>query len=66
MPTLVILGQDDAVVDNASTEEIFAKLSCSRKVIAKLPGQHGIQFDAPEQVNQTLSSWIFHSNGDSH
>jgi len=58
LPTLVVLGEQDEVVDNQATERVYNRLNCDRKQLQILPGKHGIQFDAKEQVVSTLMHWI--------
>lgn len=58
VPTLVILGENDEVVDNRSTTQLFERLRCRRKELRSLPGKHGLQFDAPNEVVRLLSRWV--------
>ena len=58
VPTLVILGANDEVVDNRATEQLFARLRCSRKSLRTLPGRHGLQFDAADEVIRLVGQWI--------
>lgn len=58
LPTLVILGNDDEVVDNQATQRLFNRLANPCKQLHVLPGKHGIQFDAAERVIAALSRWI--------
>lgn len=64
LPVLVILGQQDAVVDNAATERVFERLPIDRKALFLVPGKHGLQFDAADAVNQHLIHWISGSSND--
>ena len=57
-PTLVILGEDDEVVDNRATAQLFDRLRCSRKAFRTLPGKHGLQFDVPDDVVRLVSQWV--------
>lgn len=57
-PMLLLLAQQDAMVDNAATEKLFARLKVSPKQLHTLPAAHGIQFDAPQRVTELLAGWI--------
>jgi len=58
VPTLIVLAEADRVVDNAATERLFATLRATRKQLHTVPGQHGVQFDAPHEVVAILREWL--------
>ena len=57
-PTLLVLAEADRVVDNDATERLFGSLRASRKELRKVPGEHGVQFDAPDEVAAIMLHWI--------
>ena len=57
-PTLVVLGANDEVVDNAATERLFGRLKCERKSLRVLPSMHGLQFDAPAATTRLVVQWV--------
>jgi alpha-beta hydrolase superfamily lysophospholipase len=58
LPTLVVLAEADRVVDNAATERLFVTMQSSRKELRTVPGEHGVQFDAPHEVAAILHDWL--------
>jgi alpha-beta hydrolase superfamily lysophospholipase len=58
VPTLIVLAEADRVVDNAATERLFATMRASRKELRTVPGEHGVQFDAPHEVAAILGDWL--------
>ena len=58
LPCLLLLAADDAVVDNAATERLFARLTARPKRIRTLPGAHGVQFDAPKAAATLVADWV--------
>ncbi|OLD38403.1 MAG: hypothetical protein AUI57_07145 [Candidatus Rokubacteria bacterium 13_1_40CM_2_68_8] len=58
VPTLIVLAQADRVVDNAATEGLFTTMRASRKELRTVPGEHGVQFDAPQEVAAILHDWL--------
>jgi alpha-beta hydrolase superfamily lysophospholipase len=57
VPTLAILAGRDEVVDNARTVRALRDAG-ARVAIATCNGRHGIQLEAPDDVEALLSSWI--------
>ncbi|MFK7894089.1 MAG: alpha/beta fold hydrolase [Granulosicoccus sp.] len=62
IPTLVVLGAEDEVVDNAATEQLFNRLPCDPKAIHSLRAKHGLQFDSPDEVIQLVLQWVLKSS----
>jgi len=58
VPTLIVLAEADRVVDNAATEGLFTAMRASRKDLRTVPGEHGVQFDAPHEVAAILHDWL--------
>jgi len=57
-PTLVVLAEADRVVDNAATKRLFDAMRASPKELRAVPGEHGVQFDAPDEVADMLHDWV--------
>ena len=57
-PTLVVLAEADRVVDNAATKRLFDAMRASPKELRTVPGEHGVQFDAPDEVANILHQWV--------
>jgi len=57
-PTVIVLAQADRVVDNAATRRLFGTMRASRKELHTVPGEHGVQFDAPHEVAAILRGWM--------
>lgn len=47
-PVLLVLADADRATDNARTEQVFATIP--RLTHGTVPGQHGVQFDAPREI----------------
>ena len=58
VPTLIVLAASDRVVDNGATEQLFATMRASPKELRTVPGEHGVQFDAPDEVANILHQWV--------
>ncbi len=62
-PLLVALANKDTVVDNDATRKIIERFTGAPKMLIELPGMHGIQFDACDDLVDHLSDWILqHAN----
>lgn len=58
LPVLCVLAEDDRITDNDATRAAFARVSGTPRELAVVPGEHGVQFDSPEQSAQLLVDWI--------
>ena len=58
VPTLMVLAGNDQVTDNAATERAFQHMRARPKRLAWVPGDHGVQFDAPDETAQMLHDWL--------
>ncbi len=58
LPTLIVLASDDRMTDNPTTARVFERLSVEPKAICYVPGEHGIQFDAPNESSVAITHWI--------
>ncbi len=56
-PILLILAEDDRVTDNPPTLRAFELLRGTKKCVY-VPGEHGVQFDAPASVSNEIVEWI--------
>ncbi|MFK8077029.1 MAG: alpha/beta hydrolase [Granulosicoccus sp.] len=62
-PLLVALASNDTVVDNDATRKVVERFTGAPKMLIELPGMHGIQFDACDDLVDHLSDWILkHAN----
>lgn len=57
-PVLMILAKKDRITDNETTEKLFDRLKTQPKQLVYVPGQHGIQFDAPLETANILENWL--------
>lgn len=57
-PVSMILAKDDRITDNETTEKLFNRLKIQPKQLVYVPGQHGIQFDAPLETANALEIWL--------
>ncbi|MEO0576495.1 MAG: alpha/beta fold hydrolase [Pseudomonadota bacterium] len=62
MPTLMVLADEDRLSDSAKHERAFASLRVANKQCVTLAGQHGLQFDAPDETAQTVIEWVLGSH----
>ncbi|MEM6296851.1 MAG: alpha/beta fold hydrolase, partial [Myxococcota bacterium] len=58
VPVLVLLAEDDEATDNEATEAYFAKLPAERVRVERVPGHHGVQFDAPAETTAAINAFI--------
>lgn len=56
LPTILILGAGDTVVDNVKTQEVFSRLPDCRTIY--LDARHGIQFERGAELTQTILDWL--------
>jgi pimeloyl-ACP methyl ester carboxylesterase len=57
IPVFVALADDDVTTDNAAILAELARLPADRVRTTRLPGPHGLQFDAPEALSERLDAW---------
>jgi alpha-beta hydrolase superfamily lysophospholipase len=57
-PVLMILAEDDRITDNQTTAKLFNRLRPQPRQLVYVPGQHGIQFDAPLETADALTTWL--------
>ena len=55
---LAILAADDRLSDNAKHQRAFQSIRRGANQVAVVPGEHGIQFDAPDAVTTLLTEWM--------
>jgi alpha-beta hydrolase superfamily lysophospholipase len=60
LPISVILARDDQATDNRETEEGIGKLTGGRASFDTLPGMHGLQFDAPDELARLIVARASH------
>ena len=58
VPTMMVLAEADRVVDNAATARLFGRMGACRKELYTVRGEHGVQFDAPDEVATILRHWV--------
>lgn len=58
LPSLVILAEDDRLADNEKHRKAFAMLRAEPKRLVTVPGEHGVQFDAPGDTAQHVFDWV--------
>ena len=56
-PILVVLASEDRVTDNDATRRAFNLLRVQKRLV-EVPGEHGVQFDAPDQTAKEIIDWI--------
>ncbi|MEM9456968.1 MAG: alpha/beta fold hydrolase [Myxococcota bacterium] len=57
LPLWVALADDDVTVDNERTLAELARLPPAQVRTTRLPGAHGLQFDAPQALAERLDAW---------
>jgi alpha-beta hydrolase superfamily lysophospholipase len=55
-PVLLVLADADRATDNARTRQVFAPIP--RLSEGTVPGQHGVQFDAPHEIVAHVLSFV--------
>ena len=58
LPVLMVLANDDRMADNIAIERVFETMRAAPKRLEKIPGEHGIQFDAADQVVSIMAEWL--------
>ena len=62
LPTLLILGSQDVIVDNVRTESVFKPLRACQ--ITHIDAGHGIQFEKGDELTTALTNWLDRFHGD--
>jgi alpha-beta hydrolase superfamily lysophospholipase len=57
LPILLVLARADEATDNVRTRRELDRLTRSKVALEILDGAHGLQFEAPAQLAQTLVAW---------
>lgn len=57
-PTLCVLAADDRITDNDATRVGFGVVRATPRELVTVAGQHGVQFDSPDEAASLLSAWI--------
>lgn len=58
IPTLVVLTDRDRLSDNDKHERAFQALRSKGKQLVFVPGEHGLQFDAPTESADAIAAWL--------
>ena len=58
LPTLMVLAEDDRLSDNDKHQRAWRHLRATPRHLVSVPGEHGVQFDAPAQTAAALVDWI--------
>ncbi len=58
LPTLIVLPELDRITDNGATEKAFDRMRATPKRLVRVPGEHGVQFDAPRQAADAIVNWV--------
>jgi alpha-beta hydrolase superfamily lysophospholipase len=64
IPSLVILAEQDRLADNEKHVKAFKSVRSSRKKLVFVPGEHGVQFDAPDETVRHILEWLSPLNTD--
>ncbi len=56
-PVFVALAENDVTTDNDAILAELARLPPEQVRAARLPGSHGLQFDAPQALGERLDAW---------
>jgi alpha-beta hydrolase superfamily lysophospholipase len=59
-PVLLLLAALDQAVDNKTTLARFQKLRGAAVTSATLPCNHGMQFEAPQEITSNIKHWLAH------
>jgi acylglycerol lipase len=57
-PVLLLLAAHDQVVDNKTTLARFQKLRRAAVTSMTLPCNHGMQFEAPQEIASNIKNWL--------
>ena len=58
VPTLLITGARDEVIDNESVLRWFASVRAETKATVEIDAAHGLQFEAPDALATAVLQWI--------
>ncbi|MEL7310199.1 MAG: alpha/beta fold hydrolase [Pseudomonadota bacterium] len=64
MPTLMVLAEQDRLSDNEKHLRAWRHVRGVPKSHIMVPGEHGVQFDAPEQTVDSMVDWVSLVSGD--
>ncbi len=64
LPLLMVLAEQDRMTDNETTARVFNRFKTEPKHLEYVPGEHGVQFDAPVQTADALLAWLDRFNGE--
>ncbi len=56
-PLLVVIAERDVTVDNDKLLDAIGELS-TPVTLARIDCHHGMQFEAPEEMNAAITSWL--------
>ena len=59
-PVLLLLAAHDQAVDNKTTLARFQKIRGASVTSATLPCNHGMQFEAPQEIAGNIQHWLAH------
>jgi pimeloyl-ACP methyl ester carboxylesterase len=62
-PVLLLLAAHDQTVDNATTIRAFRSLPAEMVTCATINCNHGMQFEAPQELAQRIAKWLKRSLG---
>jgi alpha-beta hydrolase superfamily lysophospholipase len=62
-PVLLLLAAQDQTVDNARTIRAFRSLPAEMVTCATINCNHGMQFEAPQELAQRIAKWLKRSLG---
>ncbi|MEL7023496.1 MAG: alpha/beta fold hydrolase [Pseudomonadota bacterium] len=63
MPTLMILADEDRLSDNDKHLRAWRHVRGIPKSHIMVPGEHGVQFDAPQETVDALADWVNRVSG---
>ncbi|MGH8165625.1 MAG: serine aminopeptidase domain-containing protein, partial [Woeseiaceae bacterium] len=58
IPSLVVLAERDRLADNEKHERAFHSVRSAQKKLVYVPGEHGVQFDAPDKTAWHIVGWL--------
>lgn len=58
IPSLVILAEQDRLADNDKHVKAFKSVRSPGKKLVFVPGEHGVQFDAPGETARHVVEWL--------
>ena len=58
IPNLMILASEDSLSDNDKHRRAFEIVRGTPKRLEVVPGEHGVQFDAPDETGAIITDWL--------